>query len=107
MPRLTRRRYPERLDCWQVYYGDVDVGTIARRVGNPNDTDPWEWQRGFRASNTCVVSCTGPVGKQHGAPRGLGLGRPCRLPRRLTSYRKPIGERAKDQGSAAQHLHDR
>ena len=47
MPNLTRRRYPERYDCWHVYYGDVHVGTIARRTGNPNDTDQWEWNCGF------------------------------------------------------------
>jgi hypothetical protein len=47
MPTLTRRRYPERPDCWHIYYGDVRVGTIARRVGNPHDTDPWEWSCGF------------------------------------------------------------
>ena len=47
MPTLTRRRYPERPDCWHIYYGDVRVGTIARRVGNPFDTDPWEWDCGF------------------------------------------------------------
>jgi hypothetical protein len=47
MPTLTRRRYPERPDCWHVYYGDVHVGTIAGRVGNPFDTDPWEWACGF------------------------------------------------------------
>jgi len=47
MPTLTRRRYPERPDCWHVYYGDVRAGTIARRVGNPFDTDPWEWNCGF------------------------------------------------------------
>jgi hypothetical protein len=32
MPALTRRRYPERQDCWHVYYGDVHVGTIARPI---------------------------------------------------------------------------
>jgi hypothetical protein len=32
MPELTRRRYPEREDCWHVYYGDVHVGTIAVRA---------------------------------------------------------------------------
>jgi hypothetical protein len=47
VPTLTRRRFPERPDCWHVYYGDVRVGTIARRVGNPFDTDPWEWACGF------------------------------------------------------------
>jgi hypothetical protein len=33
MPELTHRRYPERHDCWHVFYGDVHVGTIAARVG--------------------------------------------------------------------------
>src|SRR6266446_1249451 len=47
MPTLTRRRYPERPDCWHIYYGDICVGTIARRVGNPFDTDPWERTSGF------------------------------------------------------------
>jgi hypothetical protein len=47
MPELTRRRYPKRPDCWHVYFGDVRVGTIARRVGLPHDEDPWEWNCGF------------------------------------------------------------
>jgi hypothetical protein len=47
MPKLTRRCYSERPDCWHVYYGDVNVGTIARRVGQPHDEDPWEWLCGF------------------------------------------------------------
>jgi hypothetical protein len=47
MPELTRRRYPERPDCWHVYYGDVHVGTIAIRNGNPHDEEPWEWSCGF------------------------------------------------------------
>jgi hypothetical protein len=47
MPKLTRRLYPERENCWHIYYGDVHVGTIAIRTGNPHDTDPWEWLCGF------------------------------------------------------------
>jgi hypothetical protein len=47
MPELTRRRYPERHECWHVYYGDVQVGTIARRAGVPFDADQWEWSCGF------------------------------------------------------------
>jgi hypothetical protein len=47
MPQLTRRRYKERPDCWHVYYGDVHVGTIARRAGIPHDKDPWGWSCGF------------------------------------------------------------
>jgi hypothetical protein len=30
-----------------VYYGDVHVGTIARRTGCPVDVDQWEWKCGF------------------------------------------------------------
>ena len=47
MPALTRRRYPERQDCWHVYYGDVHVGTIAIRAGVPVDVDQWGWACGF------------------------------------------------------------
>jgi hypothetical protein len=47
MPELTRGRYPERPDCWHVYYGDVHVGTIAIREGCPHDEGPWEWACGF------------------------------------------------------------
>jgi hypothetical protein len=47
MPALTCRRYIERIDCWHVYYGDVCVGTIARRSGCPADVDQWEWGCGF------------------------------------------------------------
>jgi hypothetical protein len=62
MPKLTRRRYAERPDCWHVYYGDVCVGTIARRVGCPADLDQWEWgcgfypgtERGQRESGTAI-----------------------------------------------------
>ena len=48
MPALTRRRNPDaRQESWLVYYGDVRVGTIAVRSGNPTDTDPWGWRCGF------------------------------------------------------------
>ena len=47
MPELSRRRYPERQDCRHIYYGDVHVGTIARRVGQPVDNDAWQWLCGF------------------------------------------------------------
>src|SRR3977135_1325846 len=47
MPELTRRFADAREECWYIYYGAVRVGTIARRVGNPFDTDPWEWTCGF------------------------------------------------------------
>jgi hypothetical protein len=47
MPTLTRRRYPERPDCWHIFYGDVQAGTIARRAGVPSDVDQWGWDCGF------------------------------------------------------------
>jgi hypothetical protein len=47
-PVLTRRRNLEASDeCRQIYFGDVRVGTIVIRTGNPHDTDPWEWWCGF------------------------------------------------------------
>ena len=48
MPALTRRRSPDhRQECWQIYYGDIHAGTITERVGNPHDTERWEWRCGF------------------------------------------------------------
>jgi hypothetical protein len=47
MSALARRCYPERQDCWHVYYGDVHVGTIANRTGIRHDEYPWGWTCGF------------------------------------------------------------
>ena len=48
MPELSRRRNPERHDCWHVYYGgDVHVGSVSRCVGNPNAVERWQWSCGF------------------------------------------------------------
>jgi hypothetical protein len=49
MPELTRRRSPDhpRQQCWEIFYGDIHAGTIIERVGNPHDTEPWEWRCGF------------------------------------------------------------
>ena len=47
MLTLTRRRYPERQDCWNIYFGDVHVGTIAKCVGNPAASERWQWMCGF------------------------------------------------------------
>jgi hypothetical protein len=48
MPALTRRRDPDaRQESWLVYYGDVHVGSIGLRSGNPSDTDQWQWRCGF------------------------------------------------------------
>ena len=48
MLALTRRRSEDaREECWHVYFGDVQVGTIAIRSGNPDSTDPGQWHCGF------------------------------------------------------------
>jgi hypothetical protein len=48
MPALTRRSDPDaRQESWLIHYGDVHVGTIAARSGNPSDTDRWGWRCGF------------------------------------------------------------
>jgi hypothetical protein len=58
MPAFARRRNPDaRQESWLVYYGDVRVGTIAIRSGNPFGTDPWQWRCGFypgRHSSECT-----------------------------------------------------
>lgn len=45
MPALTRRRDPDRPNCWHVYYGDVRVGTISRNPGIA--AEQWHWRCGF------------------------------------------------------------
>lgn len=47
MPALTRRRDPDRPNCWQIYYGDVRVGTIGERSGVPKHQNQWGWDCGF------------------------------------------------------------
>jgi hypothetical protein len=48
MPQLTRRRDPNTTqETWGVYYGDVQVGTIAQRAGNPTGGPRWQWSCGF------------------------------------------------------------
>ena len=48
MPQLTRRRDRDaQQETWLIHYGDVRVGVIAERVGNPDSTPGWEWACGF------------------------------------------------------------
>jgi hypothetical protein len=55
MPALTRRRSADHRHKMLAHYGDVHVGTIAERSGNPHDTDPWEWNCGFYPGSACAV----------------------------------------------------
>ncbi|MCC8968191.1 hypothetical protein H8A95_39280 [Bradyrhizobium sp. Pear76] len=47
MTELTRRPDPDRQDCWQVWYGDIRAGSIARAVGAPGNAEMWHWHCGF------------------------------------------------------------
>jgi hypothetical protein len=48
MPTLSRRRSPDASEeCWQIFYGDVRVGTISKRIGIPPDQVLWGWSCGF------------------------------------------------------------
>jgi predicted GIY-YIG superfamily endonuclease len=48
MPALTRHRDPDaEQETWQIYYGDVRVGTISERFGNPTGASGWQWACGF------------------------------------------------------------
>jgi hypothetical protein len=59
MSALTRRRRSRspREERWLIYYGDVRVGAISERTGNPFDTDAWEWRCGFYPGS-CPGECT-------------------------------------------------
>jgi hypothetical protein len=48
MPALTRRRDPNASqENWLIHYGDVQVGTVGLRSGNPFGTDQCQWRCGF------------------------------------------------------------
>jgi hypothetical protein len=48
MTSLTRRRAPDaNHETWLIFYGDVRVGAIGERWGNPTGTDTWSWTCGF------------------------------------------------------------
>lgn len=48
MPTLTRRRDPNAAqESWLIYNGDIHVGTIGLRSGNPVESDAWQWRCGF------------------------------------------------------------
>src|SRR5215218_4951444 len=59
MPELTRRRSPDRPDCWHVYYGDIQVGTIAVQSGLPVSAAQWRWDVGFYPASHRRRSRTG------------------------------------------------
>ena len=47
MTELIRRPDSHLQDCWQVWYGDVLAGSVARTVGAPSNGEVWHWHCGF------------------------------------------------------------
>ncbi|WP_445215449.1 hypothetical protein ACKWRH_23500 [Bradyrhizobium sp. Pa8] len=48
MTALTRRRSDnEPQESWNIYCGDVRIGTIGVRAGVPLSADQWGWRMGF------------------------------------------------------------
>jgi hypothetical protein len=82
MPELTRRRYPERHDFRHIYYGDVHVGTLAKRPGNPNDSDPRGWRCGFYSGSQpgdCRGGTAASLERNPAIARATILGKPVPL----------------------------
>jgi hypothetical protein len=64
MPNLTRRRSDDRPDG--LHIGNVQAGTIAKRVGNPYDTDLWEWSCGRLSGHPREIGPAPPPALLHG-----------------------------------------
>jgi hypothetical protein len=75
MPALTRRRNPDaRQESWLILYGDVHVGTIGLRSGNPFGTDPWQWRCGFYPGSEPGDCTSGAVARLVGIEVGVVSG---------------------------------
>ncbi|MGE9007879.1 hypothetical protein ACO2JO_04820 [Leptospira interrogans] len=75
MPELTRRPHPERSDCWHVYYGDVQVGTIAIQSGLLVKAKQWRWDVGFYPASHRGRSRSGYAPSFEEARASLSLGK--------------------------------
>jgi hypothetical protein len=60
MPALTRRRDPHRPDRWDIYFGDVAVGSIGRCAGVPVHVDQWEWAVGPKVNTELIRTQPAP-----------------------------------------------
>lgn len=58
MTTLTRRPFTDGPQGWQIYYGDVRVGSIRMAAGLPTHADQWTWSLGFQPGMTNVVGGT-------------------------------------------------
>src|SRR5215831_17101026 len=59
-PELTcRRDLDAQQETWLIHYGDVRVGVIAERVGNPDSTPGWQWSCGFYPGSNLAERTSG------------------------------------------------
>lgn len=64
MPTLTRRRDRNAgQESRLIYCGDVHVGTIGLPIGNPIDSDPWQWRCGFYPGSRPGVCTSGTAAR--------------------------------------------
>jgi hypothetical protein len=73
MPALTRRKDPHRPDRWDVYFGDIAVGSIGRCAGVPVHVDQWEWGCGLATVSRRGVSADGTAASFEEARDAFGL----------------------------------
>jgi hypothetical protein len=73
MPELTRRRDPDaQQETWLIHYGDVRVGVIAERIGNPDSTPGWQWSCGFYPGSQLAERASGLADSFDQARRAFG-----------------------------------
>jgi hypothetical protein len=72
MPALTRRKDLHRPDCWDIYFGDISVGSIGRCAGVPLHVDQWEWGCGLSAAPNRRLSAAGTAASFDEARDALG-----------------------------------
>jgi hypothetical protein len=69
---LTRRRDPDaQQETWLIHYGDVRVGVIAERIGNPDSTPGRQWACGFYPSSDLSEHARGLAGSFDQARRAF------------------------------------
>ena len=86
MPELSRRPHPERSDCWHVFYGDVQVGTIAIQAGLPVKAKQWRWDVDFYPASRRGLSRTGYVSSFDQARAGFEVAWKDYLPKCTDAY---------------------
>lgn len=66
MSTLTRRDPDARQEGWPIHYGDVHVGSIGLRSGNPIGSESRQWRGGFYPGSNLGDCTSGTIARvQH------------------------------------------